>query len=248
MGVAGSGAAGPGSSEPGSSGPVPAVPETFAVRAVCVVDQLLPVPGRVGVTAIDKRPVAGPVQVREYGLHGDVQADRKHHGGLWKAVYLLSDSDVEQWEPEFGGPVPPGYFGENLRVSGIDTSRLQIGTVLEVGPTSGRAVLRMEITTPRIPCRTFAHRTGKPGWVRRFTEGGRPGAYARVLAPGPVEAGDEIRVVAVPTHGVTIGRVFAGVDDDEARRLLAEFDRSDLAPSLIRKLDPATDIRPTDAD
>lgn len=216
--------------------------ESFTIRAVCVVEQLLTVPGRVGVSAIDKRPVDGPVQVREYGLHGDVQADRQHHGGVWKAVYLLSDSDVEQWESEFGGPIPPGYFGENLRVTGVDTSQLQIGTILEVGR------LRMEITTPRIPCQTFAHRVGRPKWVRRFTEGGRPGAYARVLSPGPVEAGDVIRVVTVPTHGVTIARVLSGVDDDEARRLLAEYAVDDLAPSLVRKLDPATDVRPADVD
>ena len=215
---------------------------SFAVRAVCVVDQLLTVPGRVGVSGIDKRPVDGPVQVREYGLHGDVQADRKHHGGVWKAVFLLSDSDVEQWEPDFGGPIPPGYFGENLRVTGVDTSQLQIGTVLEVGS------LRMEITAPRIPCQTFAYRVGKPKWVRRFTEGGRPGAYARVLAAGPVEAGDVIRAVTVPSHGVTVGRVFDGVDDDDVTRLLDEYAVADLAPSLVRKLDPTTDIRPVDTD
>lgn len=222
----------------------PALADAFTIRAVCVVDQLITVPGRVGVSAIDKRPVEGPVAVRALGLHGDIQADREHHGGPWKAVYLLSDSDVEQWEPEFGGPIPIGFFGENLRVTGIDTSQLQIGTELEVG----RGGLRLQITTPRIPCQTFAHRTGRPKWVRRFTEGGRPGAYARVLAAGPVQAGEEIRVVAVPAHGVTIGRVLAGVDDDEARRLLAEFDLADLSPSLVRKLDPATDVRPADVD
>lgn len=218
--------------------------DSFTIRAVCVVEQLITVPGRVGVSAIDKRPVDGPVQVRELGLHGDIQADRKHHGGEWKAVYLLSDSDVEQWEEEFGGPIPLGFFGENLRLTGVDTSQLQIGTELEVGG----GPLRLQITTPRVPCQTFAHRTGRPKWVRRFTEGGRPGAYARVLTAGPVERGEDIRVVTVPTHGVTIGRVLAGVDDDEARRLLAEFDAEDLAPSLVRKLDPATDIRPTDLD
>lgn len=228
----------------GPAAPLAPVPDSFTVRAVCVVDRLLTVPGRVGVTAIDKRPVVGPVQVREYGLHGDVQADRQHHGGIWKAVYLLSDDDVRQWETEFGGPIPLGYFGENLRVTGVDTSRLQIGTVLGVG--GGR--LRLEITAPRIPCQTFAHRVDKPRWLRRFTEAGRPGAYARVLSPGPVAAGDEIRVLSAPTHGVTIGRVFAGVDDDEVRRLLAEYRLDELAPSLVRKLDPATDVRPVDAD
>lgn len=228
---------------PGTTG-TSSLPDSFTIRAVCVVDQLLTVPGRVGVSAIDKRPVEGPVPVRPLGLHGDIQADREHHGGQWKAVYLLSDSDVEQWESEFGGPIPVGFFGENLRVAGIDTSQFQIGTELEVG--SGG--LRLQITTPRIPCQTFAQRVGKPRWVRRFSEGGRPGAYARVLAAGPVQAGEEIRVVTVPTHGVTIGRVLNGVDDDEARRLLAEFDLADLAPSLVRKLDPATDVRPVDAD
>lgn len=221
-----------------------AIPDTFAIRAVCVVDQLLADSGRVGVTAIDKRPVKGPVQVRDLGLYGDVQADRQHHGGLWKAVYLLSDSDVEPWSGEFGGPIPPGYFGENLRVEGVDTSQLQIGTVLEVGAGG----LLLEITTPRIPCQTFARRVDKPRWVRRFTEAGRPGAYARVLTVGPVEAGDEIRVVTVPTHGVTIGTILAGVDDDEATRLLSEFNRENLAPSLLRKLDPSTDVRPADID
>lgn len=214
----------------------------ITVRAVCVVHQLVPVPGRIGVSGIDKRPVAGPVPVHELGLRGDVQADRAHHGGEWKAVYLLSDEDVRQWEDEFGRPVEPGEFGENLRLGGADTTEWVIGTELGVGQS-----LRLRVTAPRVPCRTFAEHTGRDRWVRRFTEGGRPGAYARVLVPGPVEAGDQVRVLSVPRHGVTIGKVFAGVTPDEAARLLTEHDPADLAPSLLRKLDPATDVRPTDA-
>ncbi|MGL3199121.1 MOSC domain-containing protein, partial [Curtobacterium flaccumfaciens] len=51
------------------------------VTAVCRVERLLPDSGTIGVTAIDKRPVEGPVRVRPLGLFADVQADRKHHGG-----------------------------------------------------------------------------------------------------------------------------------------------------------------------
>lgn len=222
--------------------------QRVTVRAVCVVGQLLPAAGRVGVTAIDKKPVEGPVQVRTLGLHGDIQADREHHGGQWQAVYLLSDSDVEQWEADFGGPIPAGFFGENLRLSGIDTSALRVGTVLEVA--GGH--LRLEITSPRIPCQTFGDHVGQPRWVRRFTEGSRPGAYARVLTPGSVQAGDELRVANEPKHRVTIGKAFSGIDADDARHLLAEFARESLAPSLLRKLDSAitsaTDVRPTDFD
>jgi len=64
---------------------------TPTVTAVCRVSALLPDPGTIGVTAIDKRPVDGPVHVRPLGLRADVQADRKHHGGLDQAVYVFAD-------------------------------------------------------------------------------------------------------------------------------------------------------------
>ncbi len=55
--------------------------------AACVVSALRSDPGAVGVTAIDKRAVDGVVKIGKYGLFADVQADRKHHGGLDQAVY-----------------------------------------------------------------------------------------------------------------------------------------------------------------
>ena len=57
--------------------------------AVCVVHQLRPDAGN-GVTAIDKRPVDGRVRIGRYGVRADVQADRKHHGGLDKALYAYA--------------------------------------------------------------------------------------------------------------------------------------------------------------
>ncbi len=41
-------------------------------------------------TAIFKEPTSGPVRVTSLGLHGDGQADRKHHGGIDKAVLAYS--------------------------------------------------------------------------------------------------------------------------------------------------------------
>ena len=62
--------------------------------AVCVVAELRPDAGYFGVTAIDKRAVEGSVKVTTFGLRGDVQADRKHHGGLDKAIYSYSEADA----------------------------------------------------------------------------------------------------------------------------------------------------------
>ena len=78
-------------------------------------------------TAIDKRPVDGPIKVRKLGLFADAQLDRKHHGGEDKALYVYSQEDAEWWETELGRELPPGWFGENLRVSGIDVNAAKVG-------------------------------------------------------------------------------------------------------------------------
>jgi MOSC domain-containing protein YiiM len=195
------------------------------VTAVCRVDRLLPDSGTIGVTAIDKRPVEGPVRVRPLGLHADVQADRKHHGGEDQAVYAYADEDADWFATALDRPIEPGLFGENLRVSGIDVTRAVVGERWRVGAT-----LVLEVTLPRIPCGTFARRMRIDKWVKRFTEEGRPGAYLRVVKSGPVAAGDRIEVVDRPDHGVTIGEVFTGLEPDRASVLL----QSDRVPVKLR--------------
>src|ERR687898_2236693 len=95
--------------------------------AVCAVGQLRPNGGRDRVTAIDKRPLAGPVRIGRYGVGADVQADRKHHGGLDKALYAYAQEDAAFWEGELGRELAPGFFGENLRTTGIDVNAARVG-------------------------------------------------------------------------------------------------------------------------
>ncbi|SBN64226.1 MOSC domain-containing protein YiiM [Curtobacterium sp. 9128] len=197
------------------------------VTAVCRVDRLLPDSGTIGITAIDKRPVDGPVRVRPLGLYADVQADRKHHGGEDQAVYAYADEDAAHFAALLDRPIPAGLFGENLRTSGIDVTGAVTGERWLVGDT-----LLLEVTIPRIPCGTFARRLRVDKWVKRFTEEGRPGAYFRVVKSGPVAAGDPITVVERPDHGVTIGDMFAGMTPDQARAVLAS--ERPLAPKVQR--------------
>ena len=198
------------------------------VTAVCRVEQLLRDSGTIGITAIDKRPVDGPVRVRPLGLHADVQADRKHHGGEDQAVYVYADEDAAFFAEQLDRPVPPGLFGENLRTTGVDVTGLVIGERLRLGDT-----LELEVTIPRIPCGTFARRMKVDKWVRRFAEEGRPGAYLRVRKSGSVAAGDAVTVLERPEHGVTIGQMFAGLTAEQATAVLAMGDR--LAPKVVRE-------------
>lgn len=166
-------------------------------------------------TGIDKRPIAGPVEVRApgskrhglgSGLVGDAVCDKRHHGGDDQAVYAYAREDLDLWARELSRQLTNGMFGENLTTSGIDLTASRIGDRWRLGPS-----LLLEVSLPRIPCRTFAGWLGESGWMKTFTRAVRPGAYLRVLAPGPVEQGDEIHVVERAAHDVTIGMVFRGL-------------------------------------
>jgi MOSC domain-containing protein YiiM len=187
---------------------------TATLLAVCRVHQLLPDEGSVGVTAIDKRPVDGPVKVHKLGLHGDIQASRIHHGGEDQALYAYSQTDADYWIGELQRELPPGIFGENLRVAGIETTGAVIGERWRIGLD-----VEVEVTSPRVPCATFQRRMDETQWVKRFTEAGRVGAYLRVIKTGSVQAGDHIHRLFVPKHGVTIGRWFSEPDVDAIEAL-----------------------------
>jgi len=182
-----------------------------SLLAACVVHSLRGDDGAVGITAIDKRAAMGAVRVRALGLFADVQANRAHHGGLDKAVYAYGQEDADYWEGELGRAVPPGWFGENFRVEGIDVSGARVGDRWTIGDSSHHPVV-VEVTMPRQPCQTFARWVGgrdARGWVKRFTVAGRPGAYLRVISTGKVRAGDRI-ITTLGAGSPTIADILAG--------------------------------------
>ena len=185
-----------------------------------------------GTTCIHKHPVDHPVAVTApgprtdgppggSGLAGDAVSDRRHHGGDDQAVYAYAREDLDFWQQELGRELPAGVFGENLTTTGLDLGACRIGERWQVGAT-----LVLEVSRPRIPCRTFAEVLAERGWVRRFTQEARTGTYLRVVVPGPVAAGDRIVVLSRPEHDVTIHKTFRAFT---------------LEPDLLPELWPAAD-------
>ena len=74
-----------------------------------------------GRSGIDKRPVAGPVQLQVDGVVGDTVCDTPNHGGPDQAVYAYATEDLAFWSAELGRLVRT--VGENLTVSGVDCTR-----------------------------------------------------------------------------------------------------------------------------
>jgi MOSC domain-containing protein YiiM len=178
--------------------------------------------GRPARSAIDKRPAAGPVELGPLGFAGDTVADKVDHGGLEQAVYVYAREDLDWWTEQLGRELRNGRFGENLTTAGIDVSAALIGETWRVGTTV------LQVTSPRVPCNTFKAWMDEEHWVKRFAAAGRPGAYLRVLTPGPVAAGDALEVVARPAVAVTVAESMQAYygDDELMRRLLDVEGRS----------------------
>jgi MOSC domain-containing protein YiiM len=182
----------------------------------------LPPPGG---TAIDKQPTAGRVAVTAAGLVGDGVGNRRHHGGPDQAVYAYGTPDYAWWAVELGRPLPPGTFGENLTVDGLESATLAVGDRLVI-----RAVT-LEVTSPRIPCATLAARMGDDAFIGRFRAARRPGVYLRVIEPGDVAVGDE----------VTLERREAGLPVLELQAL--HYDKKASRTAVERALRSPIDIR-----
>lgn len=173
--------------------------------------------GKLKRTAIDKRPVTHRVEVRPGGLAGDERADQRHHGSPGQAVYAYAREDYDWWERELGRELRDGRFGENLTTSGLDVNGALLGERWRIGTAL------LEVSAPRVPCVVFRNWLDEPGWVRRFTEAARPGAYLRVVEPGELGAGDEVEVAFRPGASVTVAESFLAYHGDAEllRRVLA---------------------------
>ena len=139
-------------------------------------------------TGIYKIPVDGPVEIKSLGIEGDAIIDTKNHGGPDQALYIYGGADYTWWSQEIGKELAPGTFGDNLTISDLVSAQFNVGDYLHIGQ------VRLQVTSPRIPCGTFATRMGDSQWVKKFRHTERPGLYVRVINEGIIKAGDPVTV------------------------------------------------------
>ena len=167
--------------------------------------------GSEGKTGIDKRAVSGVIRFANEQVANDVIADRNAHGGFDQAVYAYAREDADWWEREIGTTIENGRFGENLTTHGIDIDAAVIGEQWEIGSVI------LEVSQPRIPCRVFAGFWQRPTLIKEFMAAGRPGTYLRIIQEGAMMAGDSIKVIRVPEHGITIADIYAAKNGERSK-------------------------------
>ncbi|HEY3311549.1 MAG TPA: MOSC domain-containing protein [Anaerolineales bacterium] len=177
-------------------------------------------------TGIFKQANYQPVQVTELGLQADFIRDGKNHGGPDQAVYVYGEPDYAWWSRELQREFPPGTFGENLTVSGLESATFAIGDRLHAGEVI------LEVSAPRIPCSTLSSRMGDPQFVKRFRAAERPGLYCRVIRAGVLQVGEDVSVVESLQANVRLLDVFRGFYDRHKSE--AELRRQLSAPIAMR--------------
>ena len=171
-------------------------------------------------TGIFKNPAAGTVTIGELGLEGDFIADKKNHGGPDQAVYIYGQPDYDFFAATQGLGIAPGLFGENLTISSLESGTFNVGDYLIIGE------VRLQVTSPRIPCSAFAARMEDPQFVKKFRDAERPGLYCRVLHTGQIRTGDDVIYEPYPGETISIVEMYRNhytPDNSEAtlRRFLA---------------------------
>ena len=172
--------------------------------------------GRTVKTAIFKDPVEGPVLASDANLSGDDQADRRVHGGPDKSVYAYASEDYDWWAAQLGRPLGPGTFGENLTIEGIDITQSGIGDRWHVGDAV------FEVAQPREPCFKLGIRMGDAAFKDQFEDARRPGAYLRIIHPGPVAAGDPIAVVPTAPPAIRLAELLDDPTPEFLQRILGD--------------------------
>jgi MOSC domain-containing protein YiiM len=168
---------------------------------------------RVFRSAIAKHEVTGPVLLSTLGLTGDQVEDTRVHGGPEQALLAYAASHYPRWRAEWGRhDVGPGGFGENLTVEGADETTVSIGDRWAIGGAL------LEVTKPRSPCNRLAWYQGREDLIQRVRVTGRSGWYLRVLTPGMIEAGAEIRVVERRCLEMTVRRAALAMQHRTAHR------------------------------
>ncbi|HTS99717.1 MAG TPA: MOSC and FAD-binding oxidoreductase domain-containing protein [Streptosporangiaceae bacterium] len=160
--------------------------------------------GRTVHTAVWKRPVAGPRQVRRLNIDGDGQGDLVGHGGEHRAVFVYQIESYRYWQQQLGrDDFSYGQFGENFTVSGLADDKVCIGDRFRIGGAL------FEVTQPRVTCYRVGIRMDDPRIPALLVSHHRPGFYLRVLREGPVQAGDEIVPVATGPEAMTVAEIDA---------------------------------------
>jgi MOSC domain-containing protein YiiM len=151
-------------------------------------------------TGIFKYPVE-QVSVNTLGIIGDIQADKRFHGGPEKALHqfsLLSYEKIIKRFPLLHKKAQPGAIGENISAPNMHEHNVCIGDIYQLGSTV------LQVSSPRIPCWKIDAKLSQPDLNQFISQQRLNGWYYRVLESGEIGLGEIFQLQQRPNPLVTI--------------------------------------------
>ena len=146
------------------------------------------------------------IDVGLQGVAGDVQVDRRYHGGPDRALHQYPVENYARLADAFPAlreDFVPGCLGENVSSSGLCEQDVFVGDVVRLG------TCLLQITQPRTVCWRIDHRFEVSGLAKFIHEHGLTGWLYRVLEPGCVREGDEVVLVERPNATMSLADLLA---------------------------------------
>ena len=143
--------------------------------------------------------------ITELGLDGDIQVDKRVHGGPEKAIYHYPAEHYalfKQALPHLSDSFIPGSIGENISTSGFTDTEVHIGDTFRLGSAI------VQVSQPRRPCWKVNQKYGNAHIASVIMSEAISGWYYRVLEPGQVTIGDSIECLERLNDSVSVAAIW----------------------------------------
>ncbi|WP_299079941.1 MOSC domain-containing protein [uncultured Paraglaciecola sp.] len=169
-------------------------------------------------TGIYKQSVE-KVSVDELGIQGDIQADKRFHGGPQKALHQYALSSYEKIikrYPLLHRQAKPGAIGENLSATDMNEHNVCIGDIHNLGT----AIL--QVSAPRIPCWKIDAKFSQPALHKFISQHKLNGWYYRVLHGGDIKLGNTFQLQQRPNPEITVDTMLKVIHGEASPHLVKQ--------------------------
>lgn len=144
-------------------------------------------------------------EVTEIGLSGDIQVDKRVHGGSEKSVYHYPADHYDIFKqalPHLSDSFEPGSIGENISTHGLLDSEVHIGDTFRLGSAI------VQVSQPRRPCWKINQKYGNAHIAPFIMSEAISGWYYRVLETGQLKVGDSIEFLDRLDDSVSVADIW----------------------------------------
>jgi MOSC domain-containing protein YiiM len=169
----------------------------WAIDRVYAAQTSAPLGAKRAPSGIFKQPLTEAARVDENGIIGDIQADKRVHGGPEKALHQYAVASyllLRRAFPQLSGQFVTGSMGENISAQGMHEYNVCIGDIYRVGG------ITVQVSQPRQPCWKINSKFDNDKLVRFIVKTHTNGWYYRVLEGGEMQATDTIELLTRPNN------------------------------------------------